>query len=103
MSIEKATYLQKEIKGHIQFFRHRKNRHKKKAFHLNLITVICSATITTLLGLQDFNVGSWFINISIILGAFVTVLNFINGFYNYKELWIKDGKTFIELQELSVT
>ncbi|MBS4207050.1 DUF4231 domain-containing protein [Bacillus sp. FJAT-50079] len=100
MNIEKATYLQKEIRGNIQFFRYRKNRHKKRAFHLNLVTVICSATITTLLGLQDFSVGSWFINISIILGAIVTVLNFINGFYNYKELWIKDGKAFIELQEL---
>ncbi|MBS4204492.1 DUF4231 domain-containing protein [Lederbergia citrea] len=100
MGIEKATYLQKEIEENIKVFEYRKNRHKKKAFYLKLVTVICSASITTFLGLKGFNVGSLFINISIILGAVVTVINFADGFYNYKELWIKDGKAYIELLEL---
>ena len=100
MSREKANYLLKEIEENIKIFESRKNKSKNKAFYLKLITVICSAGITTLLGLKDINVGSLFINISIILGAVVTVLNFVDGFYNHKELWVKDGKAYMELLEL---
>lgn len=100
VSAEKAAYLQKEIEENLKIFEHRKNKHKSKAFYLKLIIVACSASITTLLGLKDINAGSLFINISIILGGIVTILNFVDGFYNHKELWIKDGKAYIDLLEL---
>ncbi|VEF46283.1 Uncharacterised protein [Bacillus freudenreichii] len=100
MNRKKALYLQKEIAKNIKLFELRKNRHKKRSFHLNLLTVVCTASITTILGLKDINVGSLFINISIVLGGVVTILHFIDGFYNYKDLWVKDGKAYTDLLEL---
>ena len=100
MSAEQATYLQKEIEANLKIFERRKNKHKSKAFYLKLVIVACSASITTLLGLKDINIANLFINISIILGGIVTILNFVDGFYNHKELWIKDGKAYIDLLEL---
>ena len=100
-SHEKALFLQKEIQEKLTFFEKRKRKNKKKAFYIKLSTVTCSALITVLLGLK--NIGSnedLFVNISIILGGFITILNFNESFYNHKELWIKEAKAYIELLEL---
>ncbi|MFC5452174.1 DUF4231 domain-containing protein [Paenibacillus aestuarii] len=99
-SNEKAKFLQQEIQDMILFFQKRKRRNKKKAFYIKLLTIICSALISVLLGLKDINAGNLLVNISIGLGAFITVLNFIESFYNHKELWIKEAKAHIELLEL---
>ncbi|EDZ49186.1 DUF4231 domain-containing protein [Bacillus cereus] len=95
----KKMILLKNVNDSIEFFDGRRNKNKKKAFILKILSVIASALITVLLGLKSLN-NNILSDITLVLAAGVTVFNGIDSFYNHRGLWEKDVRTLCSLREL---
>jgi hypothetical protein len=98
----KCEMLIKEIENSIDYFTGKHKKTKKKAYILRISTVAFGAIITTLLGLNIGSLGNLFKNTALILSAFVTIFNAVDGFYDYSALWAKSAVTLVKLQELRV-
>ncbi len=100
MSMEsKLKYLLQEINENTSFFEKRKDKHKKRAYWLKLLSIISSSIVTLLLGLKAVNLNL-FSNIALFFAALVTIFNGIEGFFNHRALWYKDTNTLIRLKQL---
>ncbi|MEW8987735.1 MAG: DUF4231 domain-containing protein [Bacillus sp. (in: firmicutes)] len=95
----KLDVLMKDIDETIQLFEKRRDRHKNKAIILKLSSIIGSALVTVLLGLKSLQ-NNLISDIALMLSAFITIFNGIEGFYNHRSLWVKDVKTLTSLREL---
>lgn len=95
----KLDVLMKDIENNIRMFEKRRDRHKHKAIILKLSSIIGSALVTVLLGLKSFQ-NNFISDITLVLSAFITIFNGIEGFYNHRSLWVKDVKTLTSLGEL---
>ena len=96
----KLEILLKDINQNIILFELRRNRHKKKAHRLKLFSIIGSAIVTILLGLKSIGDLDILTDITLVISAFITMFNGIEGFYNHKGLWVKDVKSLTSLKEL---
>jgi hypothetical protein len=102
MSVEdRVGFLRAELDHQQQRFSSRRRRDKRKAFALQMATVVLSATITVLLGLR---VGSGLqrtlANLALVLGALTTVLSAMEAFFNHRGLWVARTATLRRLEEL---
>lgn len=95
----KLELLLKDIEENIRMFEKRRERHKNKAKILKLSSIVGSALVTVLLGLKTIQ-NNLISDITLMLSAFITIFNGIEGFYNHRSLWIKDVKTLTSLREL---
>ncbi|WP_318509015.1 DUF4231 domain-containing protein [Bacillus sp. T3] len=95
----KLVLLLKEIDENIMMFEQRRKRHKNKAILLKTTSIVGSALVTVLLGLKSIQ-NNLISDFALMLSAFITIFNGIEGFYNHRSLWIKDVKTLTSLQEL---
>jgi Protein of unknown function (DUF4231) len=96
-----VSFLLGELDRQERRFAHRRRRDKRKAFALQVSTVVFSATITVLLGLQvGSRTQSTFKNIALALGALVTVLAAMEAFFNHRGLWIGRTVTVRRLEDL---
>jgi hypothetical protein len=97
----KVTVLDTELNCIISYF---KRKHMKTKHRSNIVKIssICfSAAITVILGLNSTkNASELFSDISLILGALVTVINAIDAFYGFSSLWVKNTITLARLREL---
>lgn len=95
----KLDLLFKDIDHTIHIFEKRRERHKNKAIILKLSSIIGSALVTVLLGLNSIQ-NNIITDITLLLSALITIFNGIEGFYNHRSLWVKDVKTLTSLREL---
>jgi len=95
----KLVLLLKDIDDNIMMFEQRRKRHKNKAILLKTTSIVSSALVTVLLGLKSIQ-NNLISDLALMLSAFITIFNGIEGFYNHRSLWIKDVKTLTSLQEL---
>lgn len=95
----KLGLLIKDIDDNILMFERRRDRHKNKAKLLKISSIVGSALVTVLLGLKSIQ-NNLISDITLMLSAFITIFNGIEGFYNHQSLWIKDVKTLTSLREL---
>ncbi|RKQ15971.1 DUF4231 domain-containing protein [Lysinibacillus endophyticus] len=98
-SMNKLDVLITCINENIAYFEKRKVINRKRAYLLNLASIISSALITLLLGLKAVNVNL-FTNIALFFASFLTIVNGIESFFNHKGLWYKDARTLANLKEL---
>jgi hypothetical protein len=97
----RVSFLLGELDRQERRFAHRRRRDKRKAFALQMSTVVFSASITVLLGLQvGPRTQSTFKNIALVLGALVTVLAAMEAFFNHRGLWIGRTVTVRRLEDL---
>jgi hypothetical protein len=96
----KLTNLKNEIDYNIKYFNRKHSRTKHRAYSIKIASVGFSALITVLLGVSSPNFETMFKNLTIVLGACVTIINAIDAFYNYNGLWIKNTITLSKLMEL---
>jgi len=96
----KLTTLKNEIDYNIKFFEKKHSRTKHRAYSIKIASVGFSALITVLLGVSSAGLETIFKNLTIVLGACVTIINAVDAFYNYNGLWIKNTITLSKLMEL---
>lgn len=79
-------------------------RHKHLAICLRMISVTLAASLTILLGLklgEDYQyLNDIFSNISLMLGAIITVVSAFEAFFDPRSLWIRETVTFARLKDL---
>lgn len=99
---EKFKLIQGEIDKQINVFSAKRIRTKQKAFRLKVYSVLSASGITILLGinLQSELLLTIFKNVSLILGAVITVINAVESFYDYRSLWIQYTITLVRLYDL---
>jgi Protein of unknown function (DUF4231) len=102
MNVEqRMAFLRAELDRQQQRFTRRRRRDKRKAFALQMATVVLSATITVLLGLRvDTGLQRALANIALVLGALVTVLAAMEAFFNHRGLWVTRTITLRRLEQL---
>jgi hypothetical protein len=98
---EKVDFLNTEISNRLNTFESKRNQNRKEAIALKIISSILGALITILLGLK---LGTGFeaaaVNIALVLGATISIVNTFEVFWNPKSLWIKYTVTTNELRSL---
>jgi hypothetical protein len=97
---EKVEVLVNQIRSQIDLFSRRRRRDKRKAFALQVATVVASASITVLLGLGKADEQGLRQEVALILGALITVLSAFEAFFNHRHLWIVRTETVRRLERL---
>jgi hypothetical protein len=97
----KLNILKDEIDCNIKYFARKQVKTKHRANIVKISSVLFSAAITVILGLNNAeNTSVLFINIALILGSAVTIINTVDAFYGFSSLWIKNTVTLAKLREL---
>jgi ABC-type multidrug transport system fused ATPase/permease subunit len=97
----KCTNLNSEVDCLINYFSRKQTKTKRRAYTLRISSVIFSAMITVVLGITTNNgMEDVLRNVAIFLGAFVSIINAVDAFYNYNALWIKNAVTLSRLRAL---
>jgi hypothetical protein len=86
---QKAAWLAKKIKESIADTRRNKKRNQNRAAYIKIAIVFLSSAVTVLLGLQVAGMEQSFQKLAFILGAIVTLLNALEPFFNFRNLWIE--------------
>jgi hypothetical protein len=86
---QKADWLAKKIRESIADTRRNKKRNQNRASYIKIAIVFLSSAVTVLLGLQVAGMEQSFQQVAFILGAVVTLLNALEPFFNFRNLWIE--------------
>ncbi len=86
---EKADWLNEKIDEAILHAKKLKRTNQKRASYVKIISVLFTGLITILLGLQIEGYAESFKAFAFVLGAFVTVINALEPFFNFRALWIE--------------
>lgn len=99
---EQVEFFTKELKTLTDRYKNESLRYKKTAFRLKIISVLLAAIITVLLGIKfgDTSLTNALSNISLVLGASITVLSAYEAFFDPKALWVRETVTFVRLKDL---
>ncbi|MCF8371354.1 MAG: DUF4231 domain-containing protein [Bacteroidales bacterium] len=99
---EQVEFFTKELKTLTDRYKNESSRYKKTAFRLKIISVLLAAIITVLLGIKfgDASLTNALSNVSLVLGASITVLSAYEAFFDPKALWVRETVTFVRLKDL---
>lgn len=100
---EQLEYFSNEVKILVKRYKEESSHYKKVAFRLKIISVLLAAIITVLLGLkfgEIEQVSNYLSNISLFLGASITVLSAYEAFFDPRALWVRETVTFVRLKDL---
>jgi hypothetical protein len=99
---DKLAFLLAEIDKLVNRYKVESLRYKKNAFRLRIVSVLLAALITILLGLKfkDVEFSHIFTNISLVLGAAITVISAYEAFFDPRALWVRETVTFVRLKDL---
>jgi hypothetical protein len=97
----KINILKSELDCTITYFKRKHMRTKHRANLAKISSVCFSAAITVILGLNSAKDASeLYMDVALILGSLVTVINAVDAFYGFSSLWIKNTVTLARLREL---
>lgn len=95
------TWLRAELESQLKRYQHRRRRDKRKAFALQIATVVLSATITVLLGLRvTGHTQQVLSDVALVLGAVITVFAAAEAFFGHRNLWLLRTSTVRKLEAL---
>lgn len=86
---QKAEWLKDKIGESIEHAQEMKRTNQRRASYIRIAAVLLSGIITVLLGLQIEGFEESFRTSAFVLGAFVTVLNALEPFFNFRALWVE--------------
>jgi hypothetical protein len=99
--VKKFQFFKDDLDTHVRRITRKRNRDKRKAFSLKIISVAFAAAITVLLGLKtDEKQAEYFRNIALVLGAAITYLSAVDAFYDHRTLWVRRTVTVSRLKNL---
>jgi hypothetical protein len=97
----KLDTLKKELDCTIGYFSKKHMKTKHRANIVKISSVCFSAAITVILGLNSArNTSEIYMDIALVLGSVVTIINAVDAFYGFGSLWIKNTVTLARLREL---
>ncbi len=97
---EKLKYLEDQVTKNIDKMRSKADRNKVRSYVVSLSSAALGALVTIALGLK---IPSWedgLKNIALVCGALIAVVNAMGTIFAYRELWIKQKVTLLELYTL---
>jgi hypothetical protein len=99
---QQLDFFINELDKLVDRYKKESSHYKKKAFRLKIISVFLAAIITVLLGIKfgDATLTNTLSNISLILGASITVLSAYEAFFDPRALWVRETVTFVRLKDL---
>lgn len=97
---EKAKWLFDAIDDGLRRANNKKDRFKRKASFIKLSTLLLSGFATILLGVQIQGWEDKFKMVAFIFGAFVTMLNAVEPYFNFRSLWIEHEEVVYRLIRL---
>ena len=99
---QQLDFFSKEVEKQVDRYRNESSHFKVVAFRLKIVSVFLAAIITVLLGIRigDSIAATMLSNISLILGASITVLSAYEAFFDPRALWVRETVTFARLKDL---
>lgn len=85
----KVALLQEKIDAALKKTRINMRENRKRASFVKLAVTACLAFATIFLGLKSPNLESQLKDAAFVLTAFVTLLNALEPFFNYRALWVE--------------
>jgi len=87
---QQLDFFSKEVEKQVDRYRNESSHYKTLAFRLMIVSVFLAATITVLLGIKigDSVMIPVLSNISLFLGASITVLSAYEAFFDPRALWV---------------
>jgi len=89
---KKVEWLNHKILNSIEYMRRLKNVNRKNASVLKIVTVAMSGIGSIFLGLQISGFDTIFRNFAFVLVTIVTLVNALEPFFSYRDLWIEQEK-----------
>jgi hypothetical protein len=97
---KKVDLLTEVVNEAIAHTRHRRNENRRRASLVKMVTIILSGIAAVLLGLQISGLEILFKEIAFALVTFVTVVNAIEPFFNFRALWVEHEAAQAEFYSL---
>lgn len=95
------AYLTQVLQEKINLFDKKRQKNKFLALFIKLFGAAIAASVTVLLGIEyEGKPDDIFKNITIVMGALITILNTWDAFFNHKMLWVRFTETTVELRIL---
>lgn len=97
----KLDGLRKELNCTLCYFERKHIMTKHRANIVKISSICFSACITVFLGLNNaIDSSHMLMNVALVLGSLVTIINTVDAFYGFSSLWIKNAVTLARLREL---
>lgn len=97
---EKLKFLEEEVAKSIKKNKTKSDQNKSRTYAVNLSSIVLGALVTIALGLQIIPWESALKNFALICGALISVVNGIQSVVGYRDLWIKQKATLLQLYDL---
>lgn len=97
---EKLKYLENQISQNINKMKAKADRNRNKSYGVSMSSAILGALITIALGVKSTSWADQLKDAALICGALIAVVNAIGAIFAYRDLWIKQKNTLLELYTL---
>lgn len=97
---EKLKYLEEQIAQNIAKMNSKADRNRNRFYIVSLSSALLGAAITIALGVKFASWADRLKDFALICGALIAVVNAVGSIFAYRELWIKQKNTLLELYTL---
>jgi hypothetical protein len=94
---EKTKYLSELLETQINGFKKRRESNRSYALRLKISITVLGSIITILLGLKINGITDLFASIALVLSGAITILNTLEGYFDYRTLWLRYTLTVTRL------
>ena len=96
----KMAFLRTQIDRRISSFDRRRKRNRRNALWIKILVSTFGVAVTILLGL-DVGTGKGLVgNIALVLSGMITLFSVLEGFFDYRMLWVRYTVTTNQLRTL---
>ncbi len=97
---EKLKYLEEQIAQNIEKIRLKADRNRNRSYAVSMSSALLGALITIALGVKSTSWADRLKDAALICGALIAVVNAVGAIFAYRELWVKQKNTLLELYTL---
>lgn len=97
---EKLKYLEEQITQNIEKIRSKADRNRNRSYAVSMSSALLGALITIALGVKSTSWADGLKDVALVCGALIAVVNAVGAIFAYRELWVKQKNTLLELYTL---
>lgn len=97
---EKLKYLEDQISKNIDKMRSKADRSRNRSYIVSLSSALLGALITIALGVKSTSWSDRLKDAALVCGALIAVVNACGTIFAYRELWVKQKITLLDLYTL---
>ena len=95
--------LANELEYQINRVNKQRKRDKRKATWLKMATIILTAAVPVLIGLEGVaNISSLLTNVAFVIGVVVTGIIAYDSFFDHRSLWVMRANTLAKMRTLKI-